>query len=198
MINEDAIKNSFQKVKEHILRLEGQIIQNKGNLAELKDSIDSLTNAIIKGKSTNSSTGNQGVNQSNNQSINQTIEQTSIQSIDQIHKKPSSDLINLERNLLTLTKQEFRIFLTVYEAEEQGKVVNYELLSTKLGLTSSCLRGYLSSIIKKGAPILKKKHKNNSITLTIERGFKSLTSTQKLIDLYYRAIDSSQTRLTEE
>ena len=67
---------------------------------------------------------------------------------------------DLEERFNTLTSQEFLIFLTIYQLEEDfGKSVTYNDLSNKLSLTPGCIRGYVSSLIRKNLPILKSKIK---------------------------------------
>ncbi|MBI2499343.1 hypothetical protein HYV88_03825 [Candidatus Woesearchaeota archaeon] len=215
MIDEEKIRNSFQRVKEDILRLEAELRQNKEVLTEIKKLVESPTTTKKEEENTESSTGNHGVYsniQTNEQSnkhlvkpsnlrsniqANIDFEETEDSQIQDLSKKePTHSIQNVEKGLLTLTKQEFHLFLLIYQLEEQGTTVNYTLLEGKLSLTSGCLRGYVSSMISKGAPVMKKRLRNNSIILSINPSFRSLTSTQKLINLYYKSIDPSQTHLS--
>jgi DNA-binding MarR family transcriptional regulator len=102
---------------------------------------------------------------------------------------------DLEERFNTLTSQEFLIFLTIYQLEEDfGKSVTYNDLSNKLSLTPGCIRGYVSSLIRKNLPILKSKINNRTLTLSINPNFKDLNLKQKLTNIYYDQ-DPDQTKL---
>ena len=102
---------------------------------------------------------------------------------------------DLESRFNTLTNQEFLVFLTIYQLEEDlGRAITYLDISKKLTLTSGCIRGYISSIIRKNLPIIKSKVNNRTITLTINPEFKDLNLKEKLTNLYYNQ-DPEQTKL---
>jgi len=101
----------------------------------------------------------------------------------------------LESRFNTLTNQEFLIFLTIYQLEEDlRRSVTYSDLSTKLGLTSGCIRGYISALIRKNLPIIKSKINNRTLTLSINPEFRDLNLKEKLTNLYYNQ-DPDQTKL---
>ncbi|MCD4759738.1 hypothetical protein K8R33_02530 [archaeon] len=101
----------------------------------------------------------------------------------------------LESKFETLTNQEFLLFLTIYQLEEDlGRPVTYIDLSTKLTLTLGCIRGYVSSIIRKNLPIIKAKINNRTLTLSINPEFRDLNLKEKLTNLYYSQ-DPEQTKL---
>jgi len=133
------------------------------------------------------------INQSpiNHQSItNQSVNQTNIHSLSiQSLKK------ELESRFNALTNQEFLVFLTIYQLEEDlGRPVTYADLSSKLNLTSGCIRGYVSALIRKKLPIIKSKINNRTLTLAINPEFRDLGLKEKLTNLYYNQ-DPEQTRL---
>lgn len=102
---------------------------------------------------------------------------------------------DLEERFSSLTNQEFLIFLTVYQLEEDfGRPITYNDLANKLALTSGCIRGYVSSIMRKGLPLNKLKINNRTLTLSIKPDFKDLNLKEKLISLFYGQ-DPEQTRL---
>lgn len=118
-----------------------------------------------------------------NQSLN--VQKLNIQSL----KK------DLELRFNALTSQEFLVFLTIYQLEEDlGRPVTYTDLSDKLKLTPGCIRGYISALIRKNLPISKAKINNRTLTLSIKSDFKELNLKQKLTNIYYDQ-DPDQTKL---
>lgn len=84
------------------------------------------------------------------------------------------------------TNKEFLVFLTIYQLEKEVPHLTYEVLSKKLTLTCGCIRSYITSLMRKKAPLIKTKLNNKLVLLSIDPVFRSLTSEQKLIDLYYQ------------
>lgn len=101
---------------------------------------------------------------------------------------------NVPHPLQTLTNKEFLVFLTIYQLEKELPRVTYNDIASKLTLTSGCIRTYITSLIRKKAPILKSKLNNKLTLLSIDPSFRSLTSEEKLISLYYQG-DPSQSTL---
>ena len=87
------------------------------------------------------------------------------------------------------------MFLTIYQLEKELPRVTYEVVANRLTLTSGCIRTYITSILRKKAPVIKSKLNNKLILLSIEPSFRSLISEEKLINLYYQN-DPSQTTLS--
>lgn len=94
----------------------------------------------------------------------------------------------------SLSKQEFLTFLTVYQLEEDLEgYVSYIDVAAKLGLTEGCIRTYISSLIKKSIPILKTKHNNKVVYLSISKDFRALSIKKDLMALYYKADPTQKT-----
>ena len=93
-----------------------------------------------------------------------------------------------------LTKQELRVFMTIYQFSEEERAVSYFDLADKLSLSENCIRSYVSSLVRKGLPIIKRKVNNKLTFLAIEKDFKNLNLRHKLINLYY-GVDPFQTSL---
>lgn len=206
---ENKVKLSFLRVREHIKQLEQEIKRNKAILDHLlsgtsetssKEKIDSTPlKTRLNGSSYNNSTGNEGVcasmqasKQASKQHLN--IQATPLdtnfdQNLEDFQLKPHK--LTFKEILSTLTNKEFIIFLTIYQLEE----ATYQDLATKLTLTKGCIRSHVCSLLSKKAPILRKKINNWKVILSIDSDFKSLTSEQKLIEIYYQR-DPSQTTLT--
>lgn len=99
--------------------------------------------------------------------------------------------------LSKLTKQELLTYLTLFQLEEESKVVTYIDLATKINLSEGCIRTYISSLIKKGAPLIKQKYNNKTVVLLIPQDFRDLRPKQLIIDYYYRN-DPNQRKLVED
>jgi len=113
------------------------------------------------------------------------------------HPKHSLKLVNedVDNMLKSLTKQELLAFLIIYQVEEDTKrPVSYIEVSKNMNLSEGCIRTYISSLIKKGAPIIKKKQNNKSIFLSVLEDFRNLNYKNKIESIYYGA-DPGQKRL---
>lgn len=192
-ISKAALVNSFNKIKSHFLELEAKISQNMAKLDEIAQTLEKYKNQPqespkieLKSPQEISSTGNEGVQSINQSLINQSINHIINQS--NPHFLPN---FNIETLFQTLTNKEFLIFLTIFQADR----ITYEQIAQKLSLTLSCVRGYVSELIRKKTPLIKIKLKNRKIILSIIPEFKTLTSEQKLINIYYKNIDPFQTTL---
>jgi len=82
-----------------------------------------------------------------------------------------------------LTNQEMLIFSSIYQFDEQGEIVDYSLLSSKLNLSESSIRDYTQRIVAKGLPIIKEKINNKRIILHISPDLKKFASLNTLINL---------------
>ena len=194
MVEDHILRNSFTKAKEHINKLENDILSQNKEILELnrkleliltdnKDLKEKLNDLII-------SIGNNGVKQINKQ-INK-------QMIKQLSTPLNTNLIKnlIEEQFKTITKQELKTFLTIYQIEEDKGRVSYEDLSISMGITTSCIRVYVANLLKRGLPINKIKVKNKNVILSIKEDFRALNIKQKLISLYYES-DPNQTKLLD-
>ena len=83
-----------------------------------------------------------------------------------------------------LTPQEMSVFSTIYSFEEQNiPEITYKIVSEKLKLTESSIRDYVNKLIKKGIPILKIRHNNKKITLSISSNLKGIASLNTILKL---------------
>lgn len=148
-----------------------------------------------------SSTGKEGVEQLSDQSIikqshNQAFKQLSDQSIG---KALEEDLSILNEKINTLffkmSKQELKLFLTIYQLEDEGISVTNKALGIKMQLSEPCIRSYLSSLLNKNAPISKVRVGSRTNLLSISKEFRVLNIKEKLISLYYN-LDPNQKTLS--
>ena len=205
---------AFDKVKEHIKGLRTEISRLNEGLEEIREEIKTLKEAPkLENKphkdeiSEPISTGNKGVS-SLNTSLTHSLPHSqfthslgsftpSLIPGEDDNTKPEQKK-PLEDTFYSLTKKEFELFLLIYQLEEENTMVSYSELAKRLTLTSGATRSYVSSIIKKGCPLIKKILKNKAVILSIEPEFKAIASREKLINMYYTNIDPFQTKLTRD
>lgn len=205
---ENKVKLSFLRVREHIEQLEQEIKQEKMRLDALIQKLDKIGSTgnvdstplktRLDASSYNNSSGNEGVCASMHASMQACKQHLNIQTtptntnfdqnLEDFQLKPHKP--TFKEVLSTLTNKEFIIFLTIYQLGE----ATYQDLAAKLTLTKGCVRSHVCSLLSKKAPILRKKINNWKVILSIDSDFKSLTSEQKLIEIYYQR-DPSQTTL---
>ena len=82
-----------------------------------------------------------------------------------------------------LTNQEMVVFTKVYELDEAGLEVTYDLLAQSLKLTEISIRDYIRKIIAKGVPVEKHKENNKKILLSISSDLKRIASLQTIHQL---------------
>jgi len=200
---EDKLKKSFFRVKRDINNLNARISTIEAKLDQILNKLDIIgktknvnSNEFeginppipqIQGKIPKNSTGNKGVYSFIHSPFIHSFTDHSL-NIQELKK-------DLENKFNQLTSQEFLVFLTIYQLEEElGRAVVYADLSTRLRLSTGCIRSYISSIIRKGLPIIKQKVNNKIITLRIHQDFKELNLKERLTNLYYNK-DLDQTKL---
>jgi len=206
MSSEDQIKEAFSRAKQDILELKYQISTLTEDIEQIKrtlltiktptqtqenptiQQINPTDNLVIKPQNTNItgiSTGNGGVptnkqtNQQTDTSAQKFVYDDKISHIEKVSEVLRS-LDSLKKDIRTkfkkLTNQEMLVFSTIYQLEEQGFVVDYSLISSKLALSESSIRDYVQRIIKKGIPLLKSKENNKKVVLSIDNDFKKIAS----------------------
>ena len=82
-----------------------------------------------------------------------------------------------------LTEQEWLVFLTIYQFDEEIGYSDYKILAEKLKLTESSIRDYVARLINKGIPIDKTKLNNKNIRLNIAQSIKQIASLSTIITL---------------
>jgi beta-galactosidase beta subunit len=194
----EKVKLSFKRAKEDISILKKELNENKELILIQTQKIDFLTKKIKelsskllenqenKAKKNKSSIGNEGVYSF----IHSFNNYSTIKHSDELHKFRK----NLEEDFMSLSKQEFLTFLTIYQLEEDIGVVSYYSIAKHLKLSEGCIRTYVSSLIHKGIPIIKEKINNRFVTLKISKDFRNLNLKNKLLDLYNQ-VDPYQKKL---
>ncbi len=83
--------------------------------------------------------------------------------------------------VMELTGKEKEIFLTIYDLEERG-FTTYEDIAKKSSYPRQLVIGYITNLIAKGVPIIKRPYKNSS-KLNIEKGFKEEQAKRNILDI---------------
>lgn len=197
-IFKENVRNSFKKAREDYFDLKNEVKSQKNIISKLNELLGLLTTkfeefSIKMDKKEenkpyffNSSIGNEGV-----QSLTQ-------QSLSTQHTIPPdfTDLKQLEKAFRSLTRQEFLIFLSIYQLEEdKGSPITYEDLKSQTKLSLSGIRSYVSVLIGRGLPLKKVLINNRVVSLSIPKSFRTLDLKSKLLSLYQKK-DTNQTRLT--
>jgi len=205
----NSLKQEINFLRESLSETRGQIkdiceILNK--IIEKQASTHSLLNQTLsthsstlpqeigglKSQNLAISTGNEGVptdRQTNQQTDKQTQKQEKIQerfSVDNAARiLESLDSIKKEIRFKfkRLTEQEWLIFSTLYQLDEQYGPTEYKTLSERLKLTESSIRDYIRRLIKKGIPVEKTKINNKTIQLSISQNLKKIASLSTIIQL---------------
>ncbi len=205
---EDKVKKSFIKVKEHINSIENEFNSLKkdsilkiSEISSLKQEISLIKKDLGEIKSIlaefkKSSSGNEGVYADiHSLNIHSLCKQkVAVLPVREPKLTISSSFKDFKRIVNTLAKQELLAFLHLYELEELKEGVSYIDLAKRMNISEGCVRTYISSLIKKGMPIFKKKYNNKIVLLGILPEFKQLNLREMLNNAYYE-LDPLQKRL---
>jgi len=145
----------------------------------------------LKDQNLHISTGNEGV-PTDKQTNRQTDKQPQI-----YNKNPEksiedaleiiNSLDNIKKEIRLkfkrLTNQEFLVFSTLYQLDQEVGYSNYKIISQKLHLSESSIRDYIGRLIRKGIPIEKNKINNKNIQLLISKNLKKIATLQTILQL---------------
>ena len=130
---------------------------------------------------TNQYTGNEGVSV---QEHIPTYQPTDLSELSGIVSSYHEVQKQLRKQIKTLTKQEFTVYATIYQLQLEGITVDYPAIASKLKLSEISARDYVLKLLKKGVPLIKKKHNNKKILLSIPSVMTSSASLPALLALY--------------
>ena len=137
------------------------------------------------------STGNEGVpaDRQTNQQTDKHIENTSnigknsIENAAEMLKSLDNIKKDIRQKFKKLTEQEWLVFSTIYQLDEEDGHSDYRVLSERLKLTESSIRDYVARLIKKGIPVDKIKLNNKNVQLNISKSLKQIASISTIITL---------------
>lgn len=203
ILSEKSLKTAFSKVKEDIISLKREINHNRELITHKESVLDDLLSEI---RDLKAQIAKISQNKPNSTEVPQEMKGSSYSFIHSnihsfTHSLNKQTLNNLNKDLqkafLSLTKQEFLTFLTIYQLEEDlNRPVTYDDIATHLNLSKGCIRTYISSLFTKNMPIIKEKANNKVVYLSLLPDFRELNIKNKLFQLYTNQ-DPSQKRLLE-
>ena len=137
------------------------------------------------------STGNEGVptDRQTNQQTDKYIEnnpnmgKNSIENAAEMLKSLDNIKKDIRQKFKKLTEQEWLVFSTIYQLDEEAGHSDYRILAERLKLTESSIRDYVARLIKKGIPVDKIKLNNKNIQLNISKNLKQIASLPTIITL---------------
>ncbi|MEK6946336.1 MAG: hypothetical protein AABX32_01910 [Nanoarchaeota archaeon] len=92
-----------------------------------------------------------------------------------VEKRPDFDVKRLSR-------REQEVFLVIYTLEEEKGGVTYSDIAVKLGISEQLSGNYVTSIIEKGVPIIKR-YINSKPYLRLDPAFKTLQTKENILQL---------------
>lgn len=81
-----------------------------------------------------------------------------------------------------LNRREQEVFLVIYTLEEEKGSVTYEDIAKRLGISEQLAGNYVTSIIEKGVPIIKR-YINSKPHLRLDPEFKTLQAKENILQL---------------
>jgi len=170
---ENPTQNKVNQTNQHIIPTDSfEIIQK----IPIKQSFSTGNEGVPTDRQTHQQTDRHTENSQNigNSSIDKAAEM--LKSLDNIKK-------DLRQKFKKLTEQEWLVFSTIYQLDEEIGYSDYKTLGNKLNLTESSIRDYVGKLIKKGIPVDKIKQNNKNIHLNISSNLKQVASLPTLITL---------------
>jgi len=88
---------------------------------------------------------------------------------------------------VNLSKREQEVFLVIYTKEELKGTVTYLDIARYTGLTEDLVASYVSNMIRKGVPIIKK-YINNQVHLSLDPRFKAVQAKENILQLEQKTL----------
>jgi hypothetical protein len=199
-----SLKQEIQEINLRILNSSSEISRYGSSRKDVDSTNPSTQNPLLPTSSTNPSThnillkpqntkimpfstGNEGVptdKQTNRQTDKQqdfgenTVKNASeiLESLDNLKKE-------IRLKFKRLTDQEWVVFSTIYQLEDEMGFSDYKSVSERLKLTESSIRDYVGRLIKKGIPVDKIKINNKNIQLSISSNLKKIATLPTILHL---------------
>ena len=103
----------------------------------------------------------------------------------QMYLEANSNISIAKRNnfdVKRLNRMEQQVFLVIYTLEEEKGSITYEDIAKKLNISEQLAGNYVTSIIEKGVPILKR-YINSKPYLRLDPEFKTLQAKENILQL---------------
>lgn len=102
----------------------------------------------------------------------------------QMYLQLNSNVSVAKRNfdVKRLDRREQEVFLVIYTLEEEKGSLTYEDIAKKLGISEHLAANYVTSIMEKGVPIIKR-YLNSKPYLRLEPEFKTLQAKENILQL---------------
>lgn len=81
-----------------------------------------------------------------------------------------------------LNRREQEVFLVIYTLEEENGILTYADIANKLGISEELAGSYVTSIIEKGVPVIKR-YINSKPYLKLDADFKTLQAKENILQL---------------
>jgi len=81
-----------------------------------------------------------------------------------------------------LTKNEKEVFLILYTKGEEKGYLTYKEIARSLALSEDLVMNYITNLIEKGIPIIKK-YANNKVSIKLDSNFKSIQAKENIVKI---------------
>ncbi len=83
---------------------------------------------------------------------------------------------------INLSYEEKRVFLAIYKYSSYEEFISYVDLARKLEMTVSLVRFYVTNLIEKGVPIVKK-YINREVLVSLDKEFRELQAKENIVNI---------------
>lgn len=90
----------------------------------------------------------------------------------------------LKHKFKLLTRQEFNVFSAIYTIVNEKQYATYKDIAKMLNLTPSSVRDYVNRLVEKGIPIIKQRHNNKLVLLSLPTELMQLATLEAITKLY--------------
>ncbi len=88
----------------------------------------------------------------------------------------------MDYDIKPLTRREQEVFIVLYTLEDKSSIT-YAIIARKIALTENLVQTYISNMISKGIPIIKK-YTSNVVHLSLDSGFRALQAKENIAGIH--------------
>jgi len=114
--------------------------------------------------------------------LNEKIEEIQLFIKNLTSEKTIDDSKKQAYNHIFLTTREKEVFLALYTMAEEKGPITYKTIARRIGLTEFMVREYITNLIEKGIPVIKK-YVNQEVYLDIDQKFRHMQAKENLVDI---------------